>query len=300
MINDFEFVRARDVPEVLQALARKDRVVPVAGGTNVLVYMKRAPLEADAVVDLARLEALESIREEGGRVHLGATVTFARILGWAPGAPIEDLMRPMCVGFAGPLIRNRATVGGNLCDASPAADVSPVLLALDAEVQLESAATGSRRLALSEFFQGVRKTAKRKDELLTGISFPRPGEDERTFYYKLGKRRADAISIVSVAMSVRFAGDRVASARIGLGAVAPVAMRAKDAESVLQGEALTDATISQAAAAAAAESLPIDDFRAGGNYRRQMVETLVARGLKCIAEPKGFSSASNRVRSAGR
>jgi carbon-monoxide dehydrogenase medium subunit len=286
MINDFEFIRTRDVPEALQALAREDRVVPVAGGTNVLVCMKRAPLEADAVVDLARLEALESICVEGDRVRLGATVTFARLLEWAPGGPIEELMRPMCIGFAGPLIRNRATVGGNVCDASPAADVSPVLLALDAEVQLESAANGSRRLALTEFFQGVRKMAKRRDELLTGISFPRPGGDERTFYYKLGKRRADAISIVSVAMSVKFAGDRVASARIGLGAVAPVAMRARDAEAAVQGEALTDATIRRAAAAAAAESRPIDDFRAGGGYRRQMVETLVARGLKCIARPK--------------
>lgn len=286
MINDFEFIRAGDVPEALKALAREDRVVPLAGGTNVLVYMKRAPLEADAVVDLSRVEALDSIEENGEEVQLGATVTFARIMDWAPDGPIGDLMRPMCAGFAGPLIRNRATIGGNVCDASPAADVSPVLLALDAEVRLESAANGSRRLPLTEFFHGVRKTAKRSDELLTGISFPRPGGDERAFYYKLGKRRADAISIVSVAMTVSFDGDRVASARIGLGAVAPVALRAGEAEAVLQGKALTEATIGKAAAAAAAESRPIDDFRAGGDYRRQMVETLVARGLKSIAEPK--------------
>jgi carbon-monoxide dehydrogenase medium subunit len=212
-------------------------------------------------------------------------VTFAQLQEWKPGGPIQELMLPMCVGFAGPLIRNRATIGGNVCDASPAADVSPVLLALDAEVELESAANGSRRLALTEFFQGVRKTAKRRDELLTAISFPRPGDDERTFYYKLGKRRADAISVVSVAIRVKLAGDRVESARIGLGAVAPVAMRAKDAEAVLQGQALTDAIISKAAAAAAAESRPIDDFRSGSGYRCQMVETLVARGLKRIAAP---------------
>jgi CO/xanthine dehydrogenase FAD-binding subunit len=250
------------------------------------VYMKRAPLEADAVVDLARLEALESIGAEGNRLQLGANVTFARLLEWEPGGPVQALMVPMCVGFAGPLIRNRATIGGNVCDASPAADVSPVLLALDAEVELESAANGSRRVALSDFFQGARKTAKRRDELLTGISFPRPGDGERTFYYKLGKRRADAISIVSVAMRVSFAGDCVESARIALGAVAPVAMRARAAEAVVHGKALTDETIRRAAAAAAAESRPIDDFRSGGRYRRQMVETLVARGLKRIAAPE--------------
>lgn len=284
MINDFEFIQARDVPEALQALARGDRVVPLAGGTNVLVYMKRAPLEADALVDLARLEALGSIRAEGDRLQLGANVTFAQLQAWKPGGPIQELMQPMCIGFAGPLIRNRATIGGNVCDASPAADVSPVLLALDAEVELESAANGSRRMALTEFFQGVRKTARRKDELLTGISFAQPGDHERTFYYKLGKRRADAISIVSVAMRVGFAGGRVATARIALGAVAPVAMRAAEAEKTVQGEVLNDATIAAAAQAAAAESRPIDDFRSGGSYRKQMVEVLVARGLKRIAE----------------
>lgn len=284
MINDFEFVRPRDIPEALKALAGEGRIVPVAGGTNVLVYMKRAPLQADVVVDLSRLEALQSISVQRDRVRLGANVTFAQLLEWEPGGPVQALMHPMCVGFAGPLIRNRATVGGNVCDASPAADVSPVLLALDAEVHLESASTGSRSLALTEFFQDVRKTAKRSDELLTGISFARPSDNERAFYYKLGKRRADAISIVSVAMRVGFDGDRVSTARIALGAVARVAMRAPEAEKIVQGEVLNDTTIAAAAAAAAAESRPIDDFRSGGNYRRQMVEVLVARGLKRIAE----------------
>lgn len=283
MINDFEFVRPRDVTEALGALGENGRIVPVAGGTNVLVNMKRAPLEADLVVDLTRLEALTPIAVERDRIRLGANVTFARLLEWGPGGPLEDLMRPMCAGFAGPLIRNLATVGGNLCDASPAADVSPVLLALDAVVELESAANGSRSLALPEFFRGVRRTARRSDELLTGISFTRPAADERTFYYKLGKRRADAISLVSVAIRIGFAGDRVATARIALGAVAPVAMRSEQAETVLQGETLNDATIAAAAAAAAREARPIDDFRSGGAYRRQMVEVLVARGLKEIA-----------------
>lgn len=283
MINDFEYVRPRDIPEALQALAGEGRIVPVCGGTNVLVYMKRAPLEADVVVDLARLEALQSITVEQDSITLGANVTFAQLLDWNPGGPVQELMHPMCVGFAGPLIRNRATVGGNVCDASPAADVSPVLLALDAEVELESAADGARTVPLTEFFHGVRKTARRRDELLTRISFPRPADDERTFYYKLGKRRADAISIVSIAIRVRFDGGRVVAARIGLGAVAPVAMRAEEAEAVLQGGTLDEATIARAAVAAAAESRPIDDFRSGGEYRRRMVEALVARGLKRIA-----------------
>lgn len=283
MINDFDFVRPRDISEALQALAGQGRIVPVSGGTNVLVYMKRAPLEADTVVDLSRMEALQQISEDGGTVRLGANVTFTQLLEWAPGGAIQELIHPMCIGFAGPLIRNRATVGGNICDASPAADVSPVLLALDAEVTLESAANGSRSLALSEFFQGVRKTARRRDELLTAISFPQPGDDERAFYYKLGKRKADAISLVSIAMKVRLAGAKVQSVRIALGAVAPVAMRARNAESLLQDAVLNEKSVAAAAAAAAREVRPIDDFRSSGAYRREMVEVLVARGLKEIA-----------------
>ncbi len=283
MINDFEFTQPRDVPEALKALTEKGRIVPVAGGTNVLVNMKRAPLEADLVVDLTRLEALQPISSDNGTIRLGAGVSFARLLEWSPGGAIEGLMRPMCVAFAGPLIRNLATVGGNICDASPAADVSPPLLALDASVNLESASGGSRSLALPEFFQGVRKTGRRADELVTSIEFTKPDDDEHWFYYKLGKRKADAISIVSIAMTVKLSRGKVERARIALGAVAPVAVRSPEAEGVLRGEALSDTIIAAAAAAAAKESRPIDDFRASGNYRRQMVEVLVKRGLKAIA-----------------
>jgi len=283
MINNFEFMQPRDVPDVLAALTEKGRIVPLAGGTNILVNMKRTPLQADLIVDLSRLDALDSISDNEESIRLGAGVTFARLLEWDPGGAVEGLMRPMCIAFAGPLIRNLATIGGNICDASAAADASPPLLALDANVELESAADGSRTMPLSEFFEGVRKTARREDELLTGITFTRPDDDERWFYYKLGKRKADAISIVSVAMTVKLVQDRVERARIALGAVAPVAIRATTAEAMLKGEPLNESTIAAAAAAAALESRPIDDFRASGDYRRRMVEVLVKRGLKEVA-----------------
>jgi len=130
----------------------------------------------------------------------------------------------------------------------------------------------------------VRKTARRENELVTGVTFAKPRGNERAFYYKLGKRKADAISIVSVAITVNLTGSIVERARIALGAVAPVAMRAPAAEKILQGEPLTDKSIVAAAAAAAGESQPIDDFRASGDYRRRMVEVLVARGLSTIAQ----------------
>lgn len=285
MINDFEFAQPRAMPEALKLLAETERSLPLAGGTNVLVNMKRAPLDTELVVDLSRLEELQGIAADNGKIRLGAAVTFAQLLEWRGGGPVvEGLLAPMCAAFAGPLIRNLATLGGNLCDASAAADASPPLLALDAMVELESAADGPRALPLPEFFQGVRKTARRPGELMTGIAFARPHEKERRYYYKLGKRRADAISIVSVAMTVRLEQGKVERARIALGAVAPVAMRAVEAENILQGEPLSDGAIAAAAAAAAKEARPIDDFRAGGAYRRRMVETLVRRGLNEMRE----------------
>ena len=285
MINDFEFAQPRAVPEALKLLAETERSLPLAGGTNVLVNLKRAPLETELVVDLSRLEELRGIAADNGKIRLGAGVTFAQLLEWrGGGAAVEGLFTPMCAAFAGPLIRNLATLGGNLCDASAAADASPPLLALDAVVELESAADGPRALPLPEFFQGVRKTARQPGELMTGIAFDRPHDQERRYYYKLGKRKADAISIVSVAMTLRLEQGKVEQARIALGAVAPVAMRAGAAENILRGEPLSDAAIAAAAMAAAKEARPIDDFRAGGAYRRRMVETLVKRGLTEMRE----------------
>ena len=282
-MNDFDFVQARDQGEALERLAEPTVVVPLAGGTNLMVNLKRAPLDADLLVDLSRIASLKSISEDDDTWCLGSGVTFAQLLEWRPGGVVEALMRPMAAAFAGPLIRNLATVGGNICDASPAADLSPPLLALDARVKLERAGGSSRLLPLEEFFHGVRRTALQSDELLTSIELPRPDTADRAFYYKLGKRKADAISIVSIAIVLGRESDKVNHLRIALGAVAPVAMRAHKAEAALLGGVLSERTIAVAASAAAAETSPIDDFRASAAYRRRMVEVLVRRGLEQIA-----------------
>ncbi len=282
-MNEFDFTQAQDQAAALEQLAGPASVVPLAGGTNLLVNLKRAPLDADLVVDLSRVASLNSITEDDNGVRLGCGVTFAQILEWQPGGVVETLMQPMAAAFAGPLIRNLATIGGNLCDASPAADVSPPLLALDASVKLESAGNASRVLTLEEFFQGVRQTALRSDELLTSIEIPQPDASDQAYYYKLGKRKADAIAIVSVAIVLRRESDQVQHIRIALGAVAAVALRAHEAEAKLLGHELSASSIDAAAAAAAAEASPIDDFRASAAYRRRMVEVLVRRGLEQIA-----------------
>ena len=283
MINDFTFIQPGNIEEVLQAFSGEGRIVAIAGGTNMMVNMKRAPLEADCVVDLTRVDELKGISEENDVIRIGAGVTFAELLDWHPGGAVEGLMQPMCEAFAGPLIRNLATVGGNICDASAAADISPVLLALDASVELQSLKNGTRKLALEEFFKGVRVTTRQSDELVTAVTFNKPAKNERWYYYKLGKRKADAISIVSIAMILRMKNDVVEDVRIALGAVAPVALRVREAEKSLQGKQLNEDSIKEAAEKALTETSPIDDFRAQAEYRRQMVVTLVRQGLEDIA-----------------
>ncbi len=286
MINDFDFYRPGSLTEALEVLTRDGKNVPLAGGTNIMVNMKRAPLEADRVVDLTGIEDLAEIDGDDERLILGAGVTLARLLEWRPSGAggVQGLLRPMAAAFAGPLIRNLATVGGNLCDASPAADLSPPLLALGARIRLESAREGARSVSLEDFFLGARQTVRRPDELLTAIEIPRPDPQMRCFYFKLGKRKADAISIVSVAVTLQLESGIIEKARIALGAVAPVAMRASGAEAILRGQRPKDSTLVAAASAAAAEARPIDDFRATASYRREMIETLVARGLRRMTE----------------
>ena len=282
MINDFDFVQATNVQQALDVLATNKNVMALAGGTNVLVNMKRAPLDTECLLDLTHIDELKTISEGEGGIRIGAAVTFSELLDWKPGGITEELMQPMCRTFAGPLIRNLATVGGNICDASAAADLSPVLLALDAKIELQSASNGTRVLSLTEFFKGVRHTDRRKDELLTAITFNKPADDECSYYYKLGKRKADAISIVSIAIAARLNDDKIESIRIALGAVAPVALRATTAENILQGQKLSEELIQAAAEGAVQDSSPIDDFRCSADYRRQMVEALVKKGLESI------------------
>ena len=286
MINNFNFLQAKNIKHAVDVLAREERVCPVVGGTNVLVNMKRGPLPVDTILDLSGLSALRSITTDDGIISLGAGVNVAELLEWSKANSVAaELFSPMCSEFAGPLIRNLATVGGNICDASPASDLAPPLLALDASVVLASKAREIRKIKLADFFQGVRLTDRLPDELMTHIEFQQPN-DEIFYYYKLGKRKADAISIVSVAISIKYDKEKVKRARIALGASAPTPFRSKSAEEVLFEKVMDPQIVDSAAAAAVADSNPIDDHRASAEYRRRMIEVLIKRGLTKIADER--------------
>ena len=272
-----EFLRATSVDEALAAA--RDGAAFVAGGTNLVPDVLFGRKKIACAVDISRLDELRFIEETNGKIRIGALATVTDLL---DSELIRDTASPLyesALEFAGPLVRNRASVAGNLMDASPAADLAPPLLAQDAVVELASA-EGERVLPLSEFFLDYRKTAVRPEELMKAIVIDPLGTADRCAYYKLQLRRAMAIAVVGVAVVLQMKESVCEHAAIGMGAVAAVPYRAQAAEAHLRGKEIGEAEIEAAATAAADGAQPIDDVRASAAYRRKMCGVLVRRLLK--------------------
>jgi carbon-monoxide dehydrogenase medium subunit len=288
MLPEFELVRPSSLNEALQVLAAATpKVLPIAGGTNLTVDMRSGRHEPEVIVNIENLPELKGIRREDGQVWVGGGVTIAELLKDGLVAATAPVLRSACAVFANPLIRNRATVGGNLVDGSPAADTAPSLLALDAEIELTSQA-GVRRLPLDEFFIHVRKTARRPDEVVTALRWAAPEPGAVSAFYKLGLRKADAISVVSVAVVLEVESGICRKARIALGSVAPRPLRVKSAEQWLTGKTLSRELFYEAAALAGEAISPISDLRASADYRRRATIVLTRRMLEKAAEQAGW------------
>lgn len=278
MLPEFDLLHPKTVPEALAMLA-EEGALPIAGGTNVVVDLRAGKRRPQALVEVARLPGLRGVRRENGHLVIGGGTTISDLLSDPLIAQHAPALREAAAVFANPLIRNRATVAGNLVDASPAADTAPPLLVVAAEVELASQ-SGTRRVSLADFLVGVRKTLRRPDELLTAVRFPVPPEGSASAFQKVGLRKADAISVLSVAVAVtRNAAGRCTGARIALGALAPRPLRATEAETLLTGEPLTPAMIIEAARLAGEAARPIDDIRGSTGYRREVTEVIVRRLL---------------------
>ena len=258
-------------------------VAPLAGGTNLLVDMRGRRTSPAILVSIGNLPELRRIEASDGEVAIGGTTTLTDVRNhrdmqrWAP-----SLLESIQV-FAGQMVRNAATVAGNVAYASPAADLVPPLLALDARVRLQSASR-SREVPLEAFYTDYKRTERRADELITRIGWPKPAAGSADVFYKLARRKGDAIAVVDVAVGLTVRGGKCERARIALGAVAPIVKRARDAERMLEGEALSAALIEAAARQAAAESSPVDDIRASAEYRRHAVHMLARRLLTQASE----------------
>ncbi|MCC6194887.1 MAG: FAD binding domain-containing protein [Burkholderiales bacterium] len=274
---DFELNAPDDLAGTLDLLAQGGAgVAALAGGTNLIVDMRAGRHRPQRVVALSRVQALRGIDCQGTPISIGGGTTVSDLL-HAPGmASAAPSLVEAANCFAGQMVRNTATVAGNIACGSPAADLVPPLLSLDASVTLARKA-GERSVPLEQYFQGYKKDVRRADELITRISWPRLPARSRNAFYKLARRSGDAITITGVAVTLCVENGLCAKARIALGAVAPVVMRAKKAEALLTGARLTPAIIGAAAREAAGECSPIDDIRASAQYRRHTVEVLTRR-----------------------
>jgi len=276
MLGEFDLEIPERLDEALALLASDDAPVPLAGGTNLLVDMRAGASRPERVLSLARLSALRWIDETADRIAIGGGTTVSDLLHDDRIAAHGASLIEACRVFAGQMVRNAATVAGNIAHGSPAADLVPPLMALDAEVMLKSQ-TGARTVPLAEFFTGYRQTVRAADELIAEISWPKRKKGGADLFYKLARRKGDAITVTGVAVALKLSGGKLADVRIALGAVAPTVMRAREAEAILEGEAPSDALFEQAGAAAAAACSPIDDIRASADYRRHTVHALVRR-----------------------
>jgi len=252
---------------------------PIAGGTDLMVQ-----LEADvgeppaAVLDLWRLDELRGISYDGYEVSIGALSTYTELR----HSPVIGARLPALEEAAATIgaaqIQNRGTIGGNICNASPAGDTLPVLLAVDAALDLGSAA-GERSVPAREFWTGYRETALRDDELLLRLRFP-VERHRHTRYRKVGTRQAQAISKVVMALSYREDGGVWRDVRLALGSVAATTIRVPETESVLEGAAPRDTVADHAAAVLAQEIQPIDDVRSTADYRRSVSARVLHRLLR--------------------
>jgi aerobic carbon-monoxide dehydrogenase medium subunit len=290
-MQPFEYLEPASAADACRMLAdRPGRARVLAGGTDLIIQTQAGRYEPEAMLFLGRLPALREIRFDAkAGLTVGAMATMREI----ELHPVIQARYPVLARGAAEVgsvqIRNLATLGGNICNASPSADTSPSLLALDATVRIIGPG-GERTVPIGEFWTGPGRTVMAADEIVTAVDLPLPHENTRSFYYKLAVRKAMDLAMVGIAVTL--VPRRVPAeggwcgfdrARIALGAVAPVVLRATEAEALVTGRALTSDIIEQAALKAIEVARPISDQRASAEYRRQMVGALTQRALQQLA-----------------
>jgi CO/xanthine dehydrogenase FAD-binding subunit len=274
------YLRPSTIEQALAALAGRPLVV-LAGGTDFYPARVGRPPSED-VLDITAVAGLRGIADEGASWRIGATTTWTELIE-TPLPPLFDGLKLAAREVGGAQIQNAGTLGGNLCNASPAADGVPPLLALDAEVELADDA-GSERLLLSRFIRGNRRTARREQQLLTAIHVPKPAAAAFGGFSKLGARHSLVISIVMAAGVLEVASGRIAAARVAVGACSEVAQRLPQLEAALAGLPIDADPVSVLLPTYLDPLRPIDDVRADAAYRRDAALTIVRRLLQTLAQ----------------
>jgi CO/xanthine dehydrogenase FAD-binding subunit len=281
MYAEFDLHVPEDLEGALALLGESDgqgEILPLAGGTNMIVDLRARTVAPSALVSIGKLPGMRGIEITADRVRMGGRTTVSDMLRHAELGAVAPSLVESARLFAGQMVRNTATVAGNICSGSPAADLVPPLLVLDAHVTLTSR-SGSRTLPLADFYHGYKQMERRSDELLTQVSWPVPSATAVDLFYKLARRKGDAITVVGVAVAMDEQAGKCQRVRIALGSVAATVKRATAAEKMLEGMALSPESIDAASRTVVEEVSPLDDVRASGGYRSHCVHVLTRRLL---------------------
>lgn len=274
------YEKAKSVAEAIGLHTMHGGRYPIlAGGTDLIVQWRSGTISPEGFVDISALEELELIAEAGEFIEIGALATHAMIADSKIISKFVPVLADACKTIGAAQIQNRGTIGGNIMNASPAGDTLPVLAALDAELMAQSL-TGERWIPIGDFFRGYRKTAIKFDEILTRIKLPKKTVEERTRFYKIGTRRAQAISKVVMCVRGTVSHGGVEQISIAIGSVAPAVVRVPGTETLIRHQAITKALIDKARRSIEDEVHPIDDVRSTAAYRRFVCGSLLARFLR--------------------
>ena len=271
--------------QALAVLAGPGGAVVLAGGTDLMPQSHAGRFkDAATLLNIRRIHGLDAIAMDAGALRLGTLVTFAQLQAHPLVREHAPILTEAADHFASQQIRNCATLGGNICNASPAGDTLPPLLALDAELELASltktGAVTTRRVSIDGFFTGPGRSQRQPNELLTAVRVPVATGNRVSRFHKSGTRPALDISTIAIAFAAqRDSAGRLHGVRLALGAVAPTPMRARRAEALLEGKVLDAALAEAAAQATAAEAQPIDDVRASAWYRKELLHNVTRRML---------------------
>lgn len=281
-IPKFQYHSPESLDEALSLLAELENATPVIGGTDLMIAMRNGVSIPDHIVDLNKISELNYVKAVDGIIMIGATATHAEVANSPIAAKIPSLVDSVS-RIGSPQIRNRGTITGNICNASPAADSAPPLLVHMAEVEIQSL-DGKRTIPIVDLFAGPKINSLQPGELLTEIRIPVPPAGSSSSFKRIGRRKAFTLSVVSSAAYIQMEGETCTDAKVAFGSVAITPIRVPEAESLLSGSKLDEETVKVASDAVYEAVKPITDVRGTAEYRKDMCPVLMRRAIKQCME----------------
>jgi CO/xanthine dehydrogenase FAD-binding subunit len=277
ILTPFQYHQPTTIQEAVETLRKHPDAKPLAGGTDLIPKMKQALIKPTHIVNLKKIPELNIVEERGEAIHIGAAVKLRELEKNETVKRLLPLLNSCVKSIGSVQIRNMGTIGGNVCNASPAADAALGLVALEATVHI-AGPDGERTVEAKDFFKGPGLTVLSDDEIVTGFTVPVPTEETGTCFLSVGRTSLD-ISTISIAVALKTDGDRVKDAKIALGSVAPTPLRLLDVEKQLKGKTLTEKLIEDTANKVPESIHPITDVRGTAEYRRKASKGLAVDAL---------------------